>query len=426
MGEEYQNTRSPSEPEIGRTNELTRFIISGPDHVELLLEEYAEGYVWKFNSKSLEDIEQVRLEIVGARSFDSEKDAFRVSREFVVQWPAVRNLIAGDQTRGVRFLGFMGQHLEFGNTPGTGELSWPSGDLSARRRWLLSLRVIGLSREWPIELDVRWTLGTQVLELVEYSPSADPTPVRVLPRPVRAVAGGAYPASGPIVTIPRTTVDYPQDFTESARKRVFREQVRAVDAFDGKRSSIRSEADLAAARLRFLMSIFGVYTKEACELGQHEVWAAERCESECLKLLRRAAEDIRLTDSGEISSKLQAKIESSEEWKEYRRRLREVADSQTTSPILAAGGETKTVRPSLGANLGTKDDRVRDGAQRRQAFVNPILKRKRWKPGKLATSAGVGKNSVYQYLIGTRAKISDANREAIAEALGVSPMELPD
>jgi hypothetical protein len=29
--------------------------------------------------------------------------------------------------------------------------------------------VIGLSREWPIELDIRWTLGTQVLELMEYS-----------------------------------------------------------------------------------------------------------------------------------------------------------------------------------------------------------------------------------------------------------------
>jgi hypothetical protein len=77
-----------------------------------------------------------------------------------------------------------------------------------------------------------------------------------------------------------------------------------------------------------MLSVFGAYAKEACELAQHGVWAAERSESECLKFLRQSAEDVRVTDDGEISSKLQAKIESSEEWKVYRSRLREVADAQ--------------------------------------------------------------------------------------------------
>jgi hypothetical protein len=426
MVEEYQDTRVPTEPEINRAKELATFRVSGPDHVELLLEEYAAGYVWKFHSKSLEDIDQVRLEIVGARSFDPEKHAFRKSREFIVRWSAVRNLKAGDQTEGVRFFEFKVDHLEFGNTHGSGELPWPSGDLGARRRWLLSLRVIGLSNEWPIELDVRWALGTQVLEIVEYSPSADETPVPVLPRPLKPVAGGAYPPSGPIVTTPRIAMDYSKDFPEAAQKRVFREQVRAADVFDEKRNSIRSESDLEAARLRFLLSIFGAYTKETLELGQEGVWAAERCESECLKLLRQAAGDVRLTDGSAISSKLQAKIESSEEWKAYRRQLREVADSQATSPALAAGRGTQSKRPPVGADAGTKEDPVSDRAQRRQAFVNPILKGKPWKTGKLATVAGVSKNSVYQYLDGTRAKISAENRKAIAEALGVNPVELPE
>jgi hypothetical protein len=44
----------------------------------------------------------------------------------------------------------------------------------------------------------------------------------------------------------------------------------------------------------------------------------------------------------------------------------------------------------------------------------------------LATAAGVGKNSVYEYLDGTRAKITDENRNAIAQALDLKPKDLPD
>jgi hypothetical protein len=52
---------------------------------------------------------------------------------------------------------------------------------------------------------------------------------------------------------------------------------------------------------------------------------------------------------------------------------------------------------------------IAERAARRQAVVLPILERKNWKPGRLATEAGVAKNSVYGYLDGTRAHISDAN-----------------
>jgi transcriptional regulator with XRE-family HTH domain len=65
-------------------------------------------------------------------------------------------------------------------------------------------------------------------------------------------------------------------------------------------------------------------------------------------------------------------------------------------------------------------------AARRQAVVVPILQQKCWKPGRLATEAGVGKNSVYQYLDGTRHRITEQNRKAIAEALGLVVDQLPD
>jgi hypothetical protein len=74
------------------------------------------------------------------------------------------------------------------------------------------------------------------------------------------------------------------------------------------------------------------------------------------------------------------------------------------------------------------DDDERRAALRaaRQAVVMPILKSKRWKRGRLATEAGIGKNSVYEYLDGTRLKITKENRQAIAQALDLKVEELPD
>jgi len=79
-----------------------------------------------------------------------------------------------------------------------------------------------------------------------------------------------------------------------------------------------------------------------------------------------------------------------------------------------------------GAPKGDNEQAIAERAARRQAVVMPILAKKRWRPGRLATEAGVGPNSVYGYLDGTRFRISDANRTAIAEALGIEPHQLPD
>jgi hypothetical protein len=90
----------------------------------------------------------------------------------------------------------------------------------------------------------------------------------------------------------------------------------------------------------------------------------------------------------------------------------------------------------VGLNLGmvssdeargkTPEAVIAERADRRQAVVMPILTKRGWKRGRLVTAAGVGKNSVYEYLDGTRATITDENREAIAQALGLEKDELPD
>ena len=71
------------------------------------------------------------------------------------------------------------------------------------------------------------------------------------------------------------------------------------------------------------------------------------------------------------------------------------------------------------------EERVHERAERRSAVVTPILMSKRWKRGKWASKAGVGKNRVYDYLNGKR-NLSFENRQALAEELGLKPEELPD
>ncbi len=64
-------------------------------------------------------------------------------------------------------------------------------------------------------------------------------------------------------------------------------------------------------------------------------------------------------------------------------------------------------------------------AETRQAVVMPILGQKRWTRCRWATKAGVGKNGVYEYLAGRRT-LTDENRRAMAEALGLEPTDLPE
>jgi hypothetical protein len=63
-------------------------------------------------------------------------------------------------------------------------------------------------------------------------------------------------------------------------------------------------------------------------------------------------------------------------------------------------------------------------AAARQAVVMPILSLRRWRRGRWATEAGVGKNSVYEYLDGKRT-LSNENRKAMAEVIGLKPEDLP-
>ena len=106
------------------------------------------------------------------------------------------------------------------------------------------------------------------------------------------------------------------------------------------------------------------------------------------------------------------------------RKLSEFADAenhpsvpeQTVAPALSEPAATSS------AELETQQQR----ATRRQAVVMPILRSKGWKRGTLVSKAGIGKNSVYEYLNGTRKSITEANKQAIADALGLQKERLPE
>jgi hypothetical protein len=62
--------------------------------------------------------------------------------------------------------------------------------------------------------------------------------------------------------------------------------------------------------------------------------------------------------------------------------------------------------------LSEAGGKERERSERRRAVVTPILVSKKWKRGTWATKAGVGKNSVYDYLNGKR-NLSVENRQAL-------------
>jgi hypothetical protein len=156
------------------------------------------------------------------------------------------------------------------------------------------------------------------------------------PRQGTVLSGRGIPRILPVTT-PRIAIEYPADLPEQARKRVFRAQVLAVGVFEEKKSTIRSNEDRDALLLSFMLQVFTAFAKEVLDRGHRGIKAAERCESECLDFLLESARPLHLTDAGKIRTDIQASIEGSPEWREFRRRLREVADAQaadepTSSP----------------------------------------------------------------------------------------------
>jgi hypothetical protein len=87
----------------------------------------------------------------------------------------------------------------------------------------------------------------------------------------------------------------------------------------------------------------------------------------------------------------------------------------------ASSTSERDTPPHMEARTTERAERARV----RQEVVMPILRNKRWSRGRWAREAGVSKNSVYEYLDGKRT-LSNENRQAMADVLGLQPKGLPD
>jgi hypothetical protein len=216
-----------------------------------------------------------------------------------------------------------------------------------------------------------------------------------------------------------------------------------------KRNSVRHFEEAQALLIELVLRVFVAFAKEGYKLGVQNEMSVEELESECTRFLMTYALETGLLDDvlsvptrsdAPIPIDVRRKIESSDEWKTYRRLLQLVAEVQaeeeedSVGPLASTPTEGEPPAPATGVISESGGDvrgavniqAAAERATRRQAVVMPILANKRWKRGRLATEAGLGKNSVYEYLDGTRAKISIENRKALADALDVAPEEIPD
>jgi hypothetical protein len=180
-----------------------------------------------------------------------------------------------------------------------------------------------------------------------------------------------------------------------------------------------------------------VFAREAIRLN----WSADRLDSHVRDFVRRALAWVVLEADTEF--------EASAEWRHYEDELVEVskmqaAQSQIPAPNVRArfeqpvntapNGETMADQltalsrrnlEDLGAEPTTFEAAETTKHDRRRAVVDPILKAKEWTVNKWGTQAGVGKNCAYEYLTGRR-NLSNANRLALAQVLGLKAEDLPN
>lgn len=262
------------------------------------------------------------------------------------------------------------------------------------------------------------------------------------------------------------TMMYPSEFSAESRTRVELEETQAGQDFNQARdglewSSYGPGAELRQLVLRFILRVWIVFVEEACQLGRRQVWDVARVKKESLEFLSeltskasaekgydrggrvypgqlRRLPEMTSHITGKVLPEVMCDLERSAQWERFGDLVRSVGEAWAADKPAAAGPEAAHMRlqgsaasqlsaapvgaPTTGNAI--REDR-NDLAERRKAVVFPILRAKHWSRSKLAAKAGVSKNSVYEYLAGER-NLSCENRDALAQELGLKPLDLPE
>jgi len=198
----------------------------------------------------------------------------------------------------------------------------------------------------------------------------------VKPQEARVARGGRPPGVAifgekvqdlpprPELRIPRVDCVLSEDFPDSAQKRFFAEQVRAIEFLEEGKSSVHSKKEADALLVNFILRLFAAFVREASKLGTSGLWTGMRFQSECLDFLEQRASEACFKLDGIIRTDVQTTIEHSTQWKRYRQLLRKIAILQSRSAEslskLGGGddGESSTQKQSRSESHGEEDSKI--------------------------------------------------------------------
>lgn len=140
---------------------LQIFKITGPDDCYFLIEPYPDGYTWRLRNDGLFAVKKIQPSIAAVQSFHAGKRAFREPDSCNAQIPPILELKPGHDSKSEIFVTLDGDKLQLGQLQRRGSLVWPSGDEHPEQRWLVHVKVSGLSTDWLFDVELEWTFGTK-------------------------------------------------------------------------------------------------------------------------------------------------------------------------------------------------------------------------------------------------------------------------
>ena len=241
-------------------------------------------------------------------------------------------------------------------------------------------------------------------------------------------------------------MDFPHEFSAQARARIEAERLKASRELADAQAQKPPDAWKSGAREwdrqefhDYILLVFLAFAREACELGKVVIWTVDRVRSEVDEFLRRFTIEAyyekgrdrfgekfpEMTSNwrGSLLLGVEQMFHRSDEWRQFEAELLAVAEKVAAGPDQA--GETPSDQGVRTSSHDVVESQPTQQGRIRQAVILPILERKGWSRSKWASEAGVGKNSIYEYLEGRRS-LSTKNRRAMAEVLDLLPEQLPE
>jgi hypothetical protein len=157
-------------------------------------------------------------------------------------------------------------------------------------------------------------------------------------------------------------LEFPEDFPEHSQAKVIAEELRAKRfLIDAKREPYH----LNYARTNYIMTVFLVFAKEACDLGHARLWPVLKVQSESLTFLERFARStererrhLGIDLPSMVDGSLNALVEgawvgfkAAPQWKEFQDDLLKVAELQGSSGARAQGETPQSPSKSIGQRL---------------------------------------------------------------------------